>query len=147
MILRINPMRLQNYLALVVATLLMIVVMIVADYVHSNKLEHQADADVIAKRTLYFRDLPSGAVGVISAEDGQMIAEVEGQAGFVRGVLRALARNRRIHQISGDDAFELASYSDGRLSLVDLATNSRIDLESFGKDNAASFAVFLDKKR
>ena len=143
MILRMNTIQMQNYIALFIASSLAVVVLVVANYVQSGKLEHQADAEVIAKTTLHFRDLPSGAVGVISAENGQMIAQVQGQAGFVRGILRALARDRRIRQISSDDAFELVSHSDGRLTLIDLATNNRIDLESFGKDNAAEFAVFL----
>ena len=147
MILRMNTIQMQNYIALFIASLLAVVVLLVGNYVHSGKLESQADADVVAKKTLHFRDLPNGAVGVISADNGQIIAQVEGQAGFVRGILRALARDRRIRQISSDDAFELVSHSDGRLTLIDLATHHRIDLESFGKDNAAEFAAFLTSAR
>ncbi len=147
MILRITPIRMQNFIALFIVVSLAVIVMLVGSYVQSGKHEPQADAQVIAKKTLYFRDLPNGAVGVISADNGQMIAQVEGQAGFVRGILRALARDRRMRQISSDVAFELISRSDGRLTLIDLATNNRIDLESFGKDNAAEFAAFLNTAR
>ena len=143
MILRLNTIQMQNYIALIIVSLLAVVVLLIGNFVQSGKLEHQADASIVAKKMLHFRDLPSGAVGVISADNGQMIAQVEGQAGFVRGILRALARDRRIRQISSDDAFELISRTDGRLTLIDLATNNRIDLESFGKDNAAEFATFL----
>lgn len=144
MILRMNTIRIQNYIALFVVIVLAGIVFLVANTVQSGKLETQADASVIAKKTLFFRDLPDGSVGVISASSGKMIAQVEGQAGFVRGILRALARERRIQQITSDDAFELMSRSDGRLTLVDLATGNRIDLESFGRDNAAQFAAFLN---
>ncbi|OWF65404.1 hypothetical protein B6A14_06270 [Polynucleobacter hirudinilacicola] len=147
MILRMNATQMQNYIALFIASLLMAIILLIANYVQSGKSEPQVDAAVITKKTLHFRDLPNGAVGVISADNGQMIAQVEGQAGFVRGILRALARDRRIRQISSDDAFELVSRSDGRLTLIDLATNNRIDLESFGKDNAAEFAAFLTSAR
>jgi putative photosynthetic complex assembly protein len=147
MILRMNAVQMQNYIALFIASSLAVVILLIANYVQSGKLEHQAEAGVVAKKILHFRDLPNGSVGVISADSGQMIAEVEGQAGFVRGVLRALARDRRIRQISSDDAFELVSRSDGRLTLTDLATKNRIDLESFGKDNAAEFAAFLNNTR
>jgi putative photosynthetic complex assembly protein len=147
MILRMNATQMQNYIALFIASLLMAIILLIANYVQSGKQEPQVDAAVITKKTLHFRDLPNGAVGVISADNGQMIAQVEGQAGFVRGILRALARDRRIRQISSDDAFELVSRSDGRLTLIDLATNNRIDLESFGKDNAAEFAAFLTSAR
>jgi len=147
MILRMNTIQMQNYIALFIVSMLAMVILLVGNFVHSGKLEHQIDADIVAKKTLYFRDLPSGAVGVISADNGLMIAQVEGQAGFVRGILRALARDRRIRQISSDDAFELISRADGRLTLIDLATNNRIYLESFGKDNAAEFAAFLNISR
>jgi putative photosynthetic complex assembly protein len=147
MILRMNAVQMQNYIALFIASLLAVLVFLVAGYVQSGKVEHQIDAGVVAKKTLYFKDLPNGSVGVISADSGQMIAQVEGQAGFVRGILRALARDRRIRQITSDDAFELVSRSDGRLTLTDLATKNRIDLESFGKDNAAEFAAFLNNAR
>jgi putative photosynthetic complex assembly protein len=147
MILRMNTMQMQNYIALFIVSLLAVVILLIGNFVQSGKLEHQADANVVTKKTLHFRDLPSGAVAVIAADNGQMIAQVEGQAGFVRGILRALARDRRIRQISSDDAFELISRADGRLTLIDLATNNRIDLESFGKDNAAKFAAFLNTAR
>lgn len=144
MILRMNPIRMQNYIALFVVFVLVGVVFLVANTVQSGKLESQLDADVLVKKTLFFRDLPDGSVGVVSASSGKMIAKVEGEAGFVRGILRALARERRIRQITSDDAFELMSRSDGRLTLIDLATGNRIDLESFGRDNAAQFAAFLN---
>lgn len=147
MILRMNTAQMQNYIAFFIALLLAVVVLLIATYDRPGNVEQQADVEVVAKRVLHFRDLPNGSVGVISADNGQMIAEVEGQAGFIRGILRALARDRRIRQISSDDAFELVSRSDGRLTLIDLATKNRIDLESFGKDNAAEFAAFLNNTR
>ena len=147
MILRMNTVQMQNYIALFVASLLAVVVLLVATYDRPGNIGQQADVDVVAKRILHFRDLPDGSIAVISADNGQMIAAIEGQAGCIRGILRALARDRRIRQISSDDAFELVSHSDGRLTLIDLATKNRIDLESFGKDNAAEFAAFLNKTR
>jgi len=123
------------------------VVIGVGSFMKNGVIERQADASVLVQKDLYFRDLPDGSVGVISANDGEVISKVTGQAGFVRGILRAMARERRIRQITSDDAFELISHSDGRLTLVDPATRNRIDLESFGKDNAAEFAVFLNSPR
>ena len=39
--------------------------------------------------------------------------------------------------------FELIARADGRLTLIDTATEARIDLESFGPTNAAVFARLL----
>ena len=51
MILRMNTIQMQNYIALFVVSLLAAVVFIVANYVQSGQLQRQADADVIAKKT------------------------------------------------------------------------------------------------
>jgi putative photosynthetic complex assembly protein len=147
MILQMTTARIQNYIGLVIFTALVMVVIGVGSFMKAGALERQADASVLDQKDLYFRDLPDGSVGVISANNGEVIAKVTGQAGFVRGILRAMARERRIRQITSDEAFLLISHSDGRLTLVDPATQNRIDLESFGKDNAAEFAAFLNSPR
>jgi len=147
MILQMTTARAQNYIGLVIFAALVMVVIGVGSFMNSGALERQADASVLVQKNLYFRDLPDGSVGVISANNGEVIAQVTGQAGFVRGILRAMARERRIRQITSDDAFLLISHSDGRLTLVDPATQNRINLESFGKDNAAEFAAFLNSPR
>jgi putative photosynthetic complex assembly protein len=66
-----------------------------------------------------------------------------GNAGFVRGVLRALTRNRRGGHTDKDAPVRLARLADGRLTLKDLATERVIELNSFGPTNVAAFAVFL----
>ena len=147
MILQMTTARKQNYIGLLIFMALAMVVLSVSSFMKNGVLERQADASVLSQKDLYFRDLPDGAIGVIAANNGETIAIVTGQAGFVRGILRAMARERRIRQITSDVPFELISHTDGRLTLMDPATHNRIDLESFGKDNAAEFAVFLNSPR
>jgi putative photosynthetic complex assembly protein len=84
-----------------------------------------------------------GSIAVVSAPDGQVVKVIEGEAGFVRGILRAMARERRIKEVNQAIPFELIARADGRLTLLDPATGNRIDLESFGKDNVIEFAVLL----
>lgn len=147
MILQMTTARIQNYIGFVIFTALLLVVIGVGSFMKAGAPERQADASVLVQKDLFFRDLPDGSVGVIAANNGEVIAKVSGQAGFVRGILRAMARERRIRQIISDDAFILTSHSDGRLTLLDPATQNRIDLESFGRDNAAEFAAFLNSPR
>jgi putative photosynthetic complex assembly protein len=71
---------------------------------------------------------------------------VQGEAGFLRGALRALARERRKRDLGAEAAFELIARGDGRLTLNDPATGERIDLESFGPTNFATFARLLTAK-
>lgn len=103
----------------------------------------QPDAPVVAQRSLRFEDGPDGSVRVIDAASGQAIDNVAGEAGFLRGSLRALVRERKMRGIGSGPAFELLARSDGRLTLNDPATGERLDLESFGPSNAAIYRRWL----
>lgn len=96
-------------------------------------------------RELRFADRADGAVDVLDAISGRPIETLRGEQGFVRGVLRGLAQERLRRGLGGDRPFLLVVGGDGRLALVDPATNRRVDLESFGRDNAALFARWLDE--
>ncbi len=104
---------------------------------------HTPDAPAAATRLLRFEDRPDGGIAVIDAKSGREVEHVQGEAGFVRGALRAMARERRIQSVGPEAAFELVGRADGRLTLVDPTTGARIDLESFGPTNAAAFARLL----
>jgi putative photosynthetic complex assembly protein len=103
----------------------------------------QLDAPAVATRALRFEDRPDGSVAVIDPASGAELDRVQGEAGFLRGTLRALARERQRHALGAGPAFELIAHADGRLTLADPATQARIDLESFGPTNAAVFARLL----
>ncbi len=94
-------------------------------------------------RVLRFSDLPDGAVSVTDVGSGQPIARFEGEQGFLRGTLRAMARERRPLGIGAEQPFELIAHPDGRLTLRDPATGMRIALESFGSTNTGVFARLL----
>jgi putative photosynthetic complex assembly protein len=101
------------------------------------------DAATAAQRSLRFEDGATGSVVVIDATSGQVIDEVTGEAGFLRGSLRALVRERKMRGIGAGPAFELIARTDGRLTLADPATGERLDLESFGPANAAVYRRWL----
>ncbi len=97
----------------------------------------------LAERTLAFADTADGAVRVSDARTGELLAELRGELGFLRGVLRGLARDRRAHSIGQAPPYVLSLHADGRLLISDPQTGQRIDLASFGPDNAAVFARWL----
>lgn len=97
----------------------------------------------LAQRTLAFADAPDGAVRVTDATSGELLAELRGEQGFLRGVLRGLARDRRAHTVGQAPPYVLSLHADGRLLITDPQTGQRIDLASFGPDNAAVFARWL----
>ena len=136
-------MRIPKSLALIAVGGLAALILFVADYVDSGKLTREADAQAVITKQLRFEDRSDGSIAVISASDGRVVKVIEGEAGFVRGILRAMARERRIKEVNQAIPFDLIARADGRLTLLDPATGNRIDLESFGKDNVIEFAVLL----
>ena len=105
---------------------------------------HEPDAPALKTRPLRFIDLPDGSIGILDPERGTPLSTLSGEQGFVRGALRALARERRRAEHGPDAPFELVARSDGRLTLRDPLTGQRIDLEAFGPTNAGAFARLLD---
>jgi putative photosynthetic complex assembly protein len=95
----------------------------------------QQDAPVVWKKDLRFADGEHGEILVFDTTS-QKIASFEGEQGFLRGTLRALARERKKRAISPDAAFELSGHADGQMVLRDPATGEAIHLASFGPSNA-----------
>lgn len=103
----------------------------------------QLAASTVSERLLRFEDRPNGGVAVIDGDTGQLLTTMTGEQGFLRGAIRALARDRNARKIGAEQPFKLISRTDGRLTLFDPVSGQRVDLESFGPTNAAVFAPFL----
>jgi putative photosynthetic complex assembly protein len=101
------------------------------------------DAPSKVVRELKFEDGADGSVAVIDAKTGAVVETIKGEAGFFRSTLRGLARERMRNGQGAEKPFELIGRADGRLTLRDPVTQRRVDLESFGPTNAASFARLL----
>jgi putative photosynthetic complex assembly protein len=97
-------------------------------------------APVSWQRSLHFEDRPNGDIAVVDALSRQEVARFQGEQGFVRGALRALARERRRNDLGPEQPFELTGHVNGRITLRDPATGMRLNLESFGPTNAAVFS-------
>ena len=98
----------------------------------------------VEERLLRFSDQADGTVLVTDAVTGASIDTIGREdGGFVRGVMRGLARERRQHRIGAEPPFRLVQWQNGALSLIDLSTGRTIELDSFGHTNRASFARLL----
>ena len=101
-------------------------------------------APVVQSRELRFADRADGAVLVYDRQGDEVVDLVPpGSGGFVRGVLRALARERRLQGDGASTPFRLSRLADGRLTLEDLAPGRVIDLKAFGHTNEGAFAQLL----
>jgi putative photosynthetic complex assembly protein len=94
------------------------------------------DTPIVWKKNLRFEDGAKGEILVRDAITDQQVAVFEGEQGFLRGTLRALARERKKRSIGPDAAFELSEHADGQMVLHDPATGESIHLASFGPSNA-----------
>lgn len=103
-----------------------------------------AESPTVAVRELRFADRRDGGIDVFDGRDGRVVSLVPPATnGFLRGVLRGLARERRRSDIGAEIPFRLVRTADGRLSLDDPSTGRRVALEVFGQDNYQIFADLL----
>ena len=98
----------------------------------------------VAAIDLRFADQADGAIRVSEAGSDREVARLAPDTnGFVRGVMRGMARDRISRHLGPETPFRLSRDHGGGLWLQDVATHRLIDLQAFGADNRASFAAFL----
>ncbi len=99
----------------------------------------------VQSRSLRFLDRADGAVVIRDARTGAVTQVIEPgeKTGFIRGVMRGLARERHQHGVGANVPFTLTAWRDGELSLTDPATGRSIELTAFGTTNRAAFAALL----
>ena len=97
---------------------------------------------------LAVEDRPDGRVSLRDAGNGRLVAEVQpGEDGFLRATLRVMAQARLREGSSRNPPFRLTRWDNGTLTLDDVASGRRINLEAFGLDNAVAFARLLEQGR
>lgn len=134
----------------VVAASVLLVVAVRADWLPASQspVEKRAAAQLqpVTERLLRFADV-GGNVQVTDARTGAVVGSFgqEG-SGFIRGVMRGLARERRMYRVGAEPPFRLALYPDTQLVLTDTATGRVIELGGFGATNRAAFAQLLEAR-
>lgn len=107
-----------------------------------RQAEHMAKR---AERDLLFLDQPDGSVLIRDAGRGETASVIEAgsKTGFIRGVMRGLARDRHMRGLDASPPFRLTLWDNQRLSLRDMATGRVIELNGFGDTNRAAFLALL----
>lgn len=105
-----------------------------------------ASAVAIAERHLLFQDTPSGDVAILDADSGQSITRLGlGDDGFMRSVMRGLARQRLAAGAGPESPFILTAWQGGSVSLVDPVNGHYVELTAFGPDNTSAFTRLLER--
>jgi putative photosynthetic complex assembly protein len=99
-------------------------------------------ARAVQVRHLGFVDRSDGGVDVRDSDrTGALVYTVQpNTGGFVRGVLRSLARARRADGVGALPPLTFTRWSDGRFTLDDPSTGQHVNLEVFGDSNSKPFA-------
>ncbi len=103
------------------------------------------NARPVASRDLVFLDGADGSVEVRDAATGTVRVAVAANSkiGFIRGVMRGLARARHLRGLDKAAPFRLTRWSNGNLTLLDPGTGQSVELGSFGPTNRAAFEALL----
>ncbi len=110
-------------------------------------------ASLVQSRPLRFVDegdgvsVYGGHVRVFDANTGAELPQLRENDGFIRAVLNSLTFERTRRGVSGPPVFELASWSDYRVTLTDKLTGAHVSLGEFGEKNKAVFFRFLQPAR
>ena len=105
---------------------------------------HMTLPAAVESRDLRFEDGRNGAVLVFDASDQRLVDTLApGSNGFIRVVMRGLARERRLGDISAQPPFRLTRYAGGQITLTDTSTGKQIDLGAFGSSNTEAFARLM----
>ena len=106
-----------------------------------------AGTQMASSRSLLLEDAADGGVVVYDAATDTEIARVEpGTGGFIRSTMRGLAHVRQRKGLDAATPFERTLWDKGGLTLTDPATGETRELDAFGKDNRAAFAVLLERE-
>jgi putative photosynthetic complex assembly protein len=100
---------------------------------------------VVQERMIRVDGNLGSAAKVWDADTGDLIADLDPeQAGFINGVLTALARERMLSKIDGNPPVRIVLFADGRLGLRDDLTGWRVELMGFGDTNRDAFLALLN---
>lgn len=103
------------------------------------------NAEVVDSRLLRFEQAADGHITVIDDRTGEAIADAPaGAEGFLKGALRGLNRIRKADETALSVPYRLELMANGQLLLVDTASGVALDLNAYGRGNAAVFAEFLE---
>jgi putative photosynthetic complex assembly protein len=106
---------------------------------------HMTLPAAVESRDLRFEDGQNGAVLVFDAGDDRLVDTLApGSNGFIRVVMRGLARERRLGDIGAQPPFRLTRYAGGQITLTDTSTGKQIDLGAFGSSNTEAFARLMN---
>lgn len=134
----------KGVLLAVAALLSFTIIMIAVARITGTMLDQAPMTAEVQSRDIVFMDREDGSTDVKDVATGEVIQTLPpGSEGFIRGVLRSLARQRKGYDATLAEPFHLARRQSGDLTLKDPVTGILLDLRAYGETNQASFAALM----
>ncbi len=95
-------------------------------------------ASAVVSRDMRFHDRADGGIRVEVVGQADRAIEPE-TGGFLRGIMRSMVRERRARGLGSEAAFRVTEWSDGTVTVEDLATRHVLTLNAFGPTNRQAF--------
>ena len=102
------------------------------------------DSTIIAERPIRLEGTRSTGVSVLNVSGETIAHSSDDKAGFIDVIWVAINRKRDEHKITGNPAVSLVRRENGHVAIIDPATDWKIELIGYGKDNVAAFAKLID---
>lgn len=102
------------------------------------------DSPIVTSRTVTLIGDRSDGVAVQDAAGVEIARSDRDRAGFIDVIWVSVSRERKVNGVVGNPPVTLARRENGRIAIIDPATNWSIDLVGYGADNVAAFARLLD---
>lgn len=101
------------------------------------------DGAIVSERIVHLQGTVAGAARITDAEGVEIMRFASGDGGFVSTIDRVIRRERLRNGVSNDGVLHVRMREGQRLSIFDPSTGREIELEAFGRDNIAKFAVLV----
>jgi putative photosynthetic complex assembly protein len=99
---------------------------------------------ITASRDLVFARQTDGSMTVKIAETRALVTTLpNAEEGFVAMTIKSMTRERNKFNVAETEPYRLSRLKNGRLSLTDPVTGTRIELVAFGVTNIGAFAQLL----
>lgn len=102
------------------------------------------DSAIVAERSIILEGTHSDGVRVLDANGTQIAYSQDNKAGFIDVIWVGTQRNRKVAGITDNPPLNLVRLENGRIAIIDPATDWSIELIGYGADNVAAFARLLD---
>lgn len=102
-----------------------------------------SDAPVEYERGIFFEPREGGGYTILDDDGNKLWSVAENEDGYLRRTAQRMREYRELDNVSSNLPFVVRSHADGQVIVSDPMTQRRVNLNSYGRQNAADFIESL----